>query len=223
MRKLHVAAFVSLDGVMQAPGGPEEDRSGGFAHGGWVVPHFDEALGEEVDRFFAPPRALLLGRKTYDIFAAHWPHQTDAFADALNAMPKYVATRSPRPLDWTNSHAIGPDAVSAVQALKAEEGPDLLTQGSADLIQSLLKADLVDHFTLLIFPILLGRGKRLFDGEAAPAGLRLLGSRTTDKGVVVARYERAGEVASGSFAMETPSEDELKRRAEINAKPENPS
>ena len=203
MRKLHVAAFVSLDGVMQAPGGPEEDRSGGFVHG-----------------FFARPKALLLGRKTYDIFAAHWPHQSDPFADSLNAMPKYVATRSPRPLDWTNSHAIGPEAVSAVRALKAEDGPDLLTQGSANLIQSLLKADLVDQFTLLIFPVVLGRGKRLFDGEAAPAGLQLLGSRTTDKGVVVARYERAGEVPSGSFAMETPSEDEVKRRAEINAKPE---
>ena len=220
MRKLHVAAFISLDGVMQAPGGPEEDRSGGFAHGGWVFPHFDEALGEEVDRFFAPPRALLLGRKTYDIFAAHWPHQTDAFADTLNAMPKYVATRSPRPLDWTNSHAIGPDAVSAVRALKAEDGPDLLTQGSADLIQSLLKADLVDQFTLLIFPVVLGRGKRLFDGGAMPAGLSMIGSRTTDPGVVVACYERAGEVSSGSFAMETPSEDEVKRRADINGEQE---
>ena len=216
MRQIVTGAFVSLDGVMQAPGGPEEDRSGGFAHGGWVFPHFDEALGEEVDRFFAPPRALLLGRKTYDIFAAHWPHQTDAFAAALNAMPKYVATRSPRPLDWNNSHAIGPAAVSAVQAQKAEDGPDLLTQGSADLIQSLLKAELVDQFTLLIFPVVLGRGKRLFDGGAMPAGLRMIGSRTTDPGVVVARYERAGEVSSGSFAMETPSEDEVKRRAEMN-------
>ncbi|MBA3999755.1 dihydrofolate reductase family protein [Brevundimonas sp.] len=220
MRKLHVAAFVSLDGVMQAPGGPEEDRSGGFAHGGWVVPKFDEALGEEVDRFFAPPRALLLGRKTYEIFAAHWPHQNDAFADALNAMPKYVATRSPRPLAWNNSHPIGPDAVSAVRALKAEAGPDLLTQGSSGLIQSLLKADLVDQFTLLIFPVVLGSGKRLFHVEAAPAGLRLLGSRTTSQGVVVARYERAGDVSSGSFARETPSEDEVKRRADINGKPE---
>ncbi len=135
-------------------------------------------------------------------------------------MPKYVATRSPRPLDWTNSHAIGPDAVSAVRALKAEEGPDLLTQGSSGLIQSLLKADLVDQFTLLVFPLVLGRGKRLFHGEAAPAGLQLLGSRTTDPGVVVACYERAGEVSSGSFAMETPSEDEVKRRADINGEQE---
>ena len=217
MRTLHVAAFVSLDGVMQAPGGPEEDPTGGFAHGGWVVPHWHEALGEEVDRFFAPPRALLLGRKTYDIFAAHWPHQTDEFAGLLNGMPKYVATRSPGRLDWTNSQAIGPDAAQAVRDLKATDGPDLLTQGSADLIQTLLAADLVDHLTLMTFPILLGRGKRLFGGGTAPAGLTLTHSHATPTGVAISRYERSGAVETGSMAMEVPSPEELKRREEITA------
>ena len=201
MRKLHVAAFVSLDGVIQAPGGPEEDCSGGFAYGGWIVPHSSEVVSEEVGRLFAPPRALLLGRKTYDIFAPYWPQQTGAFADTLNAMPKYVATRSPRPLDWNNSKAIGPDAVSVIRALKAEDGPDLLTQGSADLIQSLLATDLIDRFTLMIYPVILGRGKRLFGGDAQPTGLRLLDSRTAEKGVVIARYDRAGEVPTGSFPI----------------------
>lgn len=199
MRKLHVAAFVSLDGVMQAPGGPDEDTSGGFIHGGWVFPHFDERLGEAVDAFFAGPPALLLGRKTYDIFAGHWPHQSGGLADTLNAMTKYVATRSPGPLDWTHSHAVGPDAVAAIRALKAEAGPDLLTQGSSDLIQSLLAADLVDRLTLMIFPVLLGGGKRLFGDGAAPAGLKLIHSVTTGAGVVIAVYEREGPVETGSF------------------------
>lgn len=216
MRQLHVAAFVSLDGVMQAPGGPEEDPAGGFAHGGWVVPHWHEALGEEVDRFFAPPRALLLGRKTYDIFAAHWPHQDDDLARQLNTMPKYVATRSPGPLAWAESHAIGPDAAEGVRALKASDGPDLLTQGSADLIQTLLAADLVDRLTLMIFPVLLGSGKRLFGDGARPAGLTLTHTQATPNGVVISRYERSGPVETGSMAMEEPSADEITRREAMN-------
>lgn len=207
MRKLHVAAFVSLDGVMQAPGGPEEDRSGGFAFGGWVFPDFDDTVGQVVDEAFAGPPALLLGRRTYDIFAAHWPHQSGGLADTLNAMPKYVATRTPRPLDWNNSRAIGPDAVQAVRALKAEAGPDLLTQGSSDLIQSLLAANLVDEITLMVFPVLLGRGKRLFGEGTAPAGLKLIDSRVSGTGVVIVRHARDGGVRTGSFVSEEPSDD----------------
>ena len=203
MRQLHVAAFVSLDGVMQAPGGPDEDRSGGFGFGGWVEPLWDDVAGEAVDAAFAGPPALLLGRRTYDIFAAYWPHhQEQEIGRVLNAMPKYVATRSPGPLAWTNSTAIGPDAVEAVRALKAGDGPDLLTQGSSDLIQSLLAADLVDRLTVMTFPVLLGRGKRLFGDGLSPVGLTLVDTHTGGKGVVVSRYERAGPVATGSFADE---------------------
>lgn len=201
MRQLHVAAFVSLDGVMQAPGGPDEDRSGGFDLGGWVQPLWDDAAGEAVDAAFAGPPALLLGRKTYDIFAGYWPHHEEQeIGRTLNAMPKYVATRSPGPLDWNNSTAIGPDAVAAVRELKAGDGPDLLTQGSSDLIQSLMAAGLVDRLTVMTFPVLLGRGKRLFGDGLSPAGLTLVETRTGEKGVVVCRYERTGPVATGSFA-----------------------
>lgn len=204
MRKLIVAAFLSLDGVMQAPGGPEEDTAGGFSHGGWTVPYWDAVMGEAMGQVFQGPIALLLGRKTYDIFAAHWPRvEDDPFADSLNAMTKYVATRSPGPLSWNNSHAIGPDAVDAVRQLKADDGPDLLTQGSADLLQSLLAADVVDRFTLLTFPVLLGGGKRLFGDGAIGAGLRLTDSRASTTGVVLSTYERAGPVQTGSFALDT--------------------
>lgn len=202
MRKLHVAAFISLDGVVQAPGGEDEDREGGFAHGGWVFPLFDEGVGQAVDQVFAGPPALLLGRKTYDIFAGYWPHQSDDMANLLNGMTKYVATRSPGPLDWNDSHAIGPDAVAAVRQLKAKPGPDLLTQGSSDLIQSLLAADLVDRFTLMIFPVVIGDGKRLFGFGATPAGMKLVDATTTSTGVIVARFERDGPLRTQTFTPE---------------------
>lgn len=203
MRRLVVAAFVSLDGVMQAPGGPGEDVSGGFPHGGWVVPHMDEATGEKIGSMFEGEVDLLLGRRTYDIFAAHWPRvRDDPFADRLNAMTKHVATRSPGPLAWANSHAIGPDAAEAVRRLKGGDGPDLLTQGSSELIQSLLAADLVDRLILYTFPVILGRGKRLFGEGTRGAGLTLSGSGTSPSGVVTTTYERAGPVRSGSFELD---------------------
>ena len=202
MRKLHVAAFVSLDGVMQAPGGPDEDRSGGFAFGGWTFPFSDDVTGAAVGRLFEGPPALLLGRKTYDIFAGYWPKASGPFADILNGQTKYVATRSPGPLEWNNSHAIGPDAVAGVRKLKGEDGPELMTQGSSDLIQSLLAADLVDIITVQISPVLLGDGKRLFGTGVQPAGLKLVHSKVAPSGVVIARYERDGAVKTGSFALE---------------------
>lgn len=228
MRRIIVAAFTSLDGVMQAPGAPEEDRSGGFAYGGWTVPHFDEAVGEAMGELFAHPFELLLGRRTYDIFAAHWPHiQVDpdrSDFDALNAeiarlfnrVTKYVTTHHPDTLDWKNSQALGEDVVASLRALKQQPGPDLLTQGSSELVQQLLAADLVDQIRVLVFPVVLGPGKRLFGEDATPAGLKLLKSTVSPSGVVIASYERAGEVRTGSFALEEPTEAELERRKQLS-------
>ncbi|MGN6314349.1 MAG: dihydrofolate reductase family protein, partial [Rhodanobacteraceae bacterium] len=167
MRKLIVPAFISLDGVMQAPGGPEEDTGGGFAHGGWVWPYHDDSDGE-MGGVFKRPFELLLGRRTYDIFAAYWPHVAEDaphrnIADLFNGTTKHVATHHPATLHWRNSRALGPDIAAAVRELKRGDGPDLLTQGSSELVHQLLATDLIDELMLQVFPILLGRGKRLFD------------------------------------------------------------
>lgn len=227
MRKLTVAAFLSLDGVMQAPGGPEEDPTGEFRFGGWLVPHFDEVSGAAAGESFAAPFDLLLGRKTYDIFAAHWPHvQQDPTAsdfDAGNAhvgrrfneVTKYVATHRPDELAWENSQGLGGDVVAAVRELKRGAGPALLTQGSTELAQLLLRHDVVDELRLLTFPVVLGKGKRLFDGESLPSTFRLTQSTVSSKGVVIATYERAGEVRTGSFALAQPTTAELERRRKL--------
>ena len=224
MRKLIVGTFVSLDGVMQAPGGPQEDTSGGFRFGGWLVPHFDEIVGAAVDDLFNKPFDLLLGRRTYDIFAAHWPHQpTDPdaegydpgnakIAEAFDKATKFVATHNPQTLGWVNSRALGEDVVKSLRALKASDGPDLVVQGSSELVHQLFAADLVDVIQLLIFPVVLGEGKRLFDGGSAPRTLKLVGTSTSGTGVVAARYERVGEIATGSFAADNPSAEEVARR-----------
>lgn len=227
MRKIIAAAFVSLDGVMQAPGGPDEDPTGGFRHGGWLVPHFDETLGAAIGEMFERPFDLLLGRKTYDIFAAHWPHfPTDpdaegydegdaAIATRFNAITKYVASRSRPQLDWQNSELLGPDVPAALRDLKQQDGPDLLTQGSSVLLQTLLAEDLIDELRLFVFPIMLGKGKRMLGDGAQPAGFRLTKSTASPSGVIIASYERAGEVETGSFAMEEPTNAELARRAAL--------
>lgn len=201
MRKLIVAAMVSLDGVMQAPGGPQEDPSGGFAHGGWVWPYDDgsDAMGG----VFRQPFDLVLGRRTYDIFAGYWPHVTEdaphrSIADLFNGATKHVATHHPETLAWQNSRALGPDVTAAVHALKQGNGPDLLTQGSTDVLHQLLATDLVDELRLLVYPVLLGRGKRLFDDRAKAAAFRLETSQTTSTGVLVTRYARAGAVRTGN-------------------------
>ncbi len=215
MRKVIVSAFVSLDGVMQAPGGPAEDPTGGFKFGGWVAPHFDESLGGTMGEMFSRPFSLLLGRKTYDIFAAHWPYagEDDPIGKVFGEMTKYVATRNPDlTLDWKNSVSLAPDAVAAVRRLKTEDGPDLLTQGSSDFLQTLFAADLVDELTVLTFPLILGAGKRLFQGGAAPHGLTLTSSLASDSGVMVCKYAKAGAVKAGDFQHATPSEAELERR-----------
>lgn len=197
MRKLTVAAFVSVDGVMQAPGGADEDRDGGFGLGGWVGPHADAAFGEVMSETFSDPYDLLLGRRTYDIFASYWPRfeGKDALADAFGDANKYVATRDPDfEATWRNSHVLKGDVVEAIRRVKAEPGRNLLTQGSANLVQTLLASDVVDQLVVMTFPILLGPGKGLFEGAARPAGLRLYGSTVTPAGVVVARYRREGAV-----------------------------
>ena len=214
MRKVVTAAFVSLDGVMQAPGGPEEDPTGGFAFGGWTFHHWDDAMGQTIGETFGTPFALLLGRKTYEIFAAHWPHvgEDDPIGKVFNSVTKYVATTSTRPLAWQNSVALQGDAATAVAELKRQEGPTLLLQGSSDLIQTLLAADLIDEFRLMTFPVVLGKGKRLFGRGAIPAGLTLVDSKASTTGVVMSTYVRAGGVTTGSFALGEPSEAELARR-----------
>lgn len=208
MRKLIVAAFISLDGVMQAPGGPQEDTRGGFTFGGWIVPYADEVFGQAMQTLFSQPFELLLGRRTYDIFASYWPKikgdsQDFSIANLFNSVPKHVATHAPGTLDWHNSHDLGRDVCAAVATLKQQDGAALLTQGSAELVQQLLAADLVDELQLLIHPLLLGHGKRLFGDDAAPAAFSLQHSVVSPKGVVIARYVRAGDVRTGSF--DTPA------------------
>lgn len=212
MRKIIAATFVSLDGVMQAPGGPEEDPVGGFEFGGWTFHYFDEVAGEAMGELFSKPFDLLLGRRTYDIFAAYWPYQKDPIADVFNPATKYVATHRPDTLTWENTKSLGSDIVAALRKLKQEDGPDLLIQGSGELIQTLLANGLIDEIRLMIFPLLLGKGKRLFGDDAMPAAFKLVKSQASATGVIIATYERADEVRTGSFAQEKPSEAELERR-----------
>ena len=200
MRKVVVLTFVSLDGVMQAPGGPEEDESGGFPFGGWTVPYFDEAVGNAMDEQMGKPFDLLLGRKTYELFASFWPKQTDPTAVLLNEARKYVASHKPMKLDWKNSTQLSGDAVEAIRKLKQEDGPDLQVHGSGDFIQTLLKNDLADELWLKIFPVTLGEGKRLFGEGTSPAAFKVVKSTTSPSGVIVASYQRDGEVKTGSFA-----------------------
>ena len=204
MRKIIVLSFITLDGVMQAPGGPGEDTSGGFEYGGWTVPYFeeDDLLGQVMDEQTGHPFDLLLGRKTYDIFAGYWPHQdesTTPFARKFNKARKYVASRSPIELDWNNSVLLKEDIVEEINKLKAEDGPELQVYGSSDFIQTLLKNDLVDELWLKIFPVTLGTGKRLFTEGVIPATFELTNSKVSPSGVIIANFERAGEVETGSF------------------------
>lgn len=215
MRRIVVTTFTSLDGVMQAPGGPAEDPTGGFTLGGWTAPYFDGTLGEPLGEIFGRPFDLLLGRKTYDIFAAYWPYITDPshpIAQPFNRVTKYVASRSDRTLRWQNSRLLGNDVTASLKKLKGEDGPDLLVQGSSDLLQTLWRNGLVDEFSVLIFPLVLGNGKRLFGSGAVPAGLKLVKARSFPTGVIVATYQPDGAVKTGSFQPTEPSEAELERR-----------
>jgi dihydrofolate reductase len=201
MRELLVTAFMTLDGVVQAPGGPEEDPSGGFEHGGWSVGYWDEALGEAMDRVMGKPFDLVLGRQTYEIFAAYWPTAPEeAGGKPLNDATKYVASRKGIPLTWERSVLIEGDAAEGVAALKNEDGPELQVHGSTNLVQTLLRHNLVDRFHLLTFPVVIGSGKRMFGDGTIPSGLRLVDSKLSATGVVISTYETAGEIKLGSFA-----------------------
>lgn len=218
MRRIVVATFISLDGIMQAPGGPQEDPTGNFTVGGWTAPYFDEMLGASLGEIFGRPFDLLLGRKTYDIFAAHWPHVTDPndpIARVFNQVTKYVASRSNPELTWRNSRVLGEDIIASLRKLKAGYGPDLLVQGSSDLLQTLWKNDLVDEFSVLIFPVVLGKGKRLFGDGTPPAGLKLVKSQSYPTGVIVANYKPDGAVKTGDFQLAEPTEAELERRRNL--------
>jgi dihydrofolate reductase len=205
--KLTVTTFQTLDGVMQAPGGPEEDPSGGFEHGGWLVPYADPDMGAFMDETLSAAEAFLLGRFTYQTFAAHWPGvdaADDPVAAQLNALPKHVASRTLRQgdLEWAGSSLLGDDVPARVAELKARAGGELQVHGSAGLVQTLLRHELVDELRLLTFPVVLGTGKRLFGEGAVPAAMRLTESRTTSAGTVIAVYAFAGRPSYGSFALD---------------------
>jgi len=217
MRKLTGAVFLSLDGVMQAPGGPEEDPTARFELGGWVFPFWDESGDAQFAKFlFEPEDDLLLGRRTYEIFAAYWPNNRDnPIGERFQRINKYVLTHSNEPLAWENSHKLSGDTAAAVEELKKSEGRDLLIQGSSTLYPPLISARLIDRLMLIRYPVVLGRGKRVFDGTERPGTLRLVDHFISDKGVFFTTYEPAGEVETGSFATKEPSEDELKLREKI--------
>jgi dihydrofolate reductase len=201
MRKLIVSTFLTLDGVMQAPGGPEEDDSDGFAHGGWSVNYWDEQMGQVMGKAMSEPFDLVLGRRTYDIFAAYWPHATEeAGAKPLNDATKYVASRSHPTLEWSRSFLIAGDVAEGVSALKKEDGPELQVHGSGILIQTLMRHSLVDEYRLWIFPLVIGSGKRLFSDGTIPSALKLVDSTVSTSGVVIGTYEPTGEIVTGSFA-----------------------
>jgi dihydrofolate reductase len=200
MRKLIVNTFLTLDGVMQAPGGPGEDDSDGFGYGGWSVNYWDERMGQVMDELMGRPFSLVLGRRTYDIFAGFWPKATEQQgAKPLNDAVKYVASRSRPTLTWDKSVLIDGDAADGVAALKKEDGPELQVHGSADLLQTLIRHNLVDRYHIWVFPVVVGAGKRLFADGTVPAGLTLVDSVVSTTGVVIGTYEPAGEIALGSF------------------------
>ena len=216
MRKVVAAAFISLDGVIQAPGGPTEDPTGGFTHGGWTVNYWDDAMGQFMGGMFSKPFDLLLGRKTYEIFAAHWPFMEagDPTAALFDRVTKYVATSSADPLSWVNSVPLH-DVPAELAALKQTDGPDLLTQGSSGLLQTLLEHDLIDEFQLLVFPLVLGPGKRLFGQGTKPGALKLASTTVSSTGVIMSVYDRAGAISAGSFQMAQPSDAEVARQARM--------
>ena len=209
MRKVIVLTFVSLDGVMQGPGGPTEDPSRGFTLGGWTVDYFDDFVGEAMTEQMGRPFDLLLGRKTYEIFASYWPHVKEGDdlegANAINTATKYVVSHRPQKLDWKNSKLITGDVVAEIKKLKAGDGTQLQVHGSSDLIQTLFEHDLVDELWLKIFPVTLGTGKRLFGDGTISAAFKLLESKSSPSGVILASYARAGEIRLGSFIPAQPN------------------
>ena len=217
MRRLIASTFASLDGIMQAPGGPEEDPTGGFTLGGWMFNFQDEAMDISTAGFDGSGREVVLGRRTCEIFEAYWPYQPDdnPIARTLNAAKKYVASRTLTKVQWNNSTLLQGDVVSAISALKAQPGPDLQIIGSGNLIQTLQVASLIDEYNAWTFPVVLGRGKRLFGEHAKPSTLRLVRFQVSATGVVMSTYVTGGDIRTGSFASVAPSEKELARRKKM--------
>jgi dihydrofolate reductase len=213
MRILAVNTFMTLDGVMQAPGGPDEDPTGGFTHGGWGVNYFDDEMMEQMSE--SGPYELLLGRGTYEIFAAHWPYDEGPIADQLNSTRKHVASRTLERVEWNNSVLITGDVAEYVAELKRQDGPEIQVHGSPGLIQTLLAHDLIDEYRMWIFPLVLGGGKRFFGDGTIPAGLELRDSKVSKTGVTINTYERAGGVDTGSFEFDQPTEAEVERRRRL--------
>jgi dihydrofolate reductase len=217
-RKIIAITHVTLDGVMQAPGGPDEDPRNGFTHGGWGMAFGDDTSGKVIDEIIAGEFGLLLGRRTFEIFAAYWPnHDDNPIGKAFNRATKYVVTRSLDRLDWKNSQKIDGDAVDGIRRLKASTGPELHIWGSGDLLQTLIAADLIDEYRIWVYPVLLGKGKRLFENGIPPRGLALIESRSTSDGVLLNTYRPVGPLSKSQFQLEKPSKAELARRKKLAA------
>jgi dihydrofolate reductase len=198
MRKIVVFSMVSLDGVIQAPGGPDEDASGGFKHGGWTAPYRDESFGPIISKELSVPFDLLLGRRTYEIFAPYWPHQTGSIADPFNKATKYVASHHSPDLPWKESILLDGDVAAKIAALKEENGPAFHVWGSSVLVQTLLRHELVDELRLRVYPVTIGSGKRLFGEGTTPAAFELMDSTALSSGVILANYKRSGDLKTGS-------------------------
>lgn len=212
MRRVRLSTFLTLDGVLQAPGGPTEDWTGGFPYGGWLAPHVDETVGEMMEGWIGHDYDLLLGRKTYEIFAAHWPDQDDEIGRTFNAIDKFVVAGAGTPLTWTNSHRLEGEPGEAVRRLKALGDRDLLIQGSGQLVQAMLAADLVDEMTLMVFPVILGQGKRLFRDGVGATAWRMTETRHSPSGVVCSRYVRGGPVETAAIASQAQNDREAARQ-----------
>ncbi|RBL89807.1 dihydrofolate reductase family protein [Chitinophaga flava] len=218
MRKIIISTFLTLDGVLQAPGGPQEDTAGGFQWGGWSATYWDELMNQAMGSSMSQPFDLLLGRKTYEIFAAHWPYmQNDPTADLFNRIEKFVVSSKPQTLSWQNSTLVTGDVVAGLRTLKLQQGHDLLVNGSGKLIQTLLANDLADRLHIWTFPVTIGSGKRLFAEGTQPGNWELLGSTVSSTGVIMTSYQPGGPLKSGSFALEPPTEAELARRKKVAA------
>jgi dihydrofolate reductase len=216
VRKIIAITHVALDGIMQSPGGPDEDPRGDFTQGGWIWSFGDESMGEVLSEIMSNEFDMLLGRRTYEIFSAYWPYAGDnLIANAFNKATKYVVTCSLEQLDWVNSKRIGGDVLEDVRRLKASDGPELHIWGSSELLQTLIAAELVDEFRVWIYPLILGKGKRLFENGVPPFGLTLVESRCAPKGVLFNTYRPAGPLPKGSFVLEQPSESEIARRKKL--------
>ena len=215
MRILAINTFMSLDGVMQAPGGPDEDPTGGFTLGGWAVNYFDDEMMGQMSE--ADPYEPLLGRGTYEIFAAHWPYDKGPIADHLNSTRKHVASTTLERVEWNNSTLITGDVAEYVATLKRQNGPEIQVHGSPGLLQTLLKHDLIDEFRMWIFPVVIGTGKRFFGGGTIPAGLKLVDSKVSKTEVTINTYERAGDINPGSTEFDEPTEAEIERRERLAA------